>query len=55
MHKLSVVVYDCNVSTQEVRTEGAEIQGHLLLHSEFEASWGYMRLCLGGGKKEWGQ
>lgn len=55
MHKLGVVMYDCNPSTNEVGAEGAEIQGHLLLHSEFEASWGYMRPCLGVGIKGWGQ
>lgn len=35
-----------NPSTQEVKTEGSEVYGHLWLHSEFEVTLGYMNTCL---------
>lgn len=38
-HKLGVAAQAWNPSTQEVEAEGtSEVQGHLLLHSKFEAS-----------------
>lgn len=48
-HKLGVVVHICHPRTQEVGAEGAEIQGHLWLPSEFEASWGLSWRGEGGG------
>lgn len=45
-HGLDVVA---NTSTQEVKTEGPEVQGHPCMHSEFEGSLGYVRQGL---KKE---
>lgn len=35
-----------NPSIWEVYAGGSEIQGHLWLHSEFEASPGYMKSCI---------
>lgn len=33
----------CNSTTQNVETRGSRVQGHPLLHSELEASLGYMK------------
>lgn len=44
--KLDLVVHTYNPSTWEVEVGGSEIQTHPYLHSTFEASLGYMKLCL---------
>lgn len=41
-----MVTHTCNSSTQEVEAAGSGIQGHPWLHSEFESSLGYVKLCL---------
>lgn len=40
-----MLVHICNQNTWEVEAGGSEVQGHPWLHSEFEASLGYVRLC----------
>lgn len=40
-----------NTSTQEVKTEGPEVQGHPCMHSGFEGSPGYVRQGLKKRKK----
>lgn len=37
-----MAVHTCNLSIQDVETKRAKIQGHFRLHSEFEASRGYI-------------
>jgi hypothetical protein len=37
-----MVAYKCNTSTWEAEAGGSQIQGHPSLHSEFEASLGYI-------------
>ena len=40
------MVHICHPSTWEMEAGGSGVQGHPWLHSEFEASLGYMRPCL---------
>ena len=41
----------CKPSTWEVEAGGSEVRGHPQLHSEFEASLGYIRASLKTGNK----
>jgi hypothetical protein len=41
----------CEPSTWEVEAGGSEVRGYPQLHSEFEASLGYIRACLKTGNK----
>lgn len=36
----------CQPGVQQVEAGGQEVQGHLWLRGEFEASLGYMKACL---------
>lgn len=38
-----VMAHACNPSTWEIEAEGSGVQGHPLLHSEFEAGLDYIR------------
>lgn len=42
LHKLDIVVPTYNPSTWMIEVGGSEVQDHSLLHSESEASLGYM-------------
>jgi hypothetical protein len=53
------MVHTCNPRSPEVEAERSQTQGYPLLHTELEASLGYMRLYLkkkkrvgGGGEKK---
>jgi hypothetical protein len=46
MDKLGVAVHVCRPSTWEAEMEKSEVQGHLWLYSEFEASLWYMGPCI---------
>lgn len=46
LYKLGVVLYTCNPSTLELEVGESRVQGYPWLHSEWEASLDYMRLCL---------
>lgn len=39
-HKPCVVVHTCNPSTQKMEAAGLRVYGHVLLHSDLEASLG---------------
>lgn len=41
-----MIMHDSNSSIQEVEAGGSEGQYHFLLHTEFEASLGYVMHCL---------
>lgn len=45
-HRLDVVAYVRDHSTQGVETGGLGVQGHLWLHSGFETSLGYLSTCV---------
>lgn len=40
------VAHSCTLSSQEMGARGSGGQGLLWLHSKFEVSLGYMKLCL---------
>lgn len=48
-----VVTGTCHPCTWEAEAGGSETQGHPQLHCEFEASLGYMTLCLREEGKKW--
>lgn len=39
-------LYTCNPSTQQMEARGSGVQGHPWLHIDFEASLGYLSICL---------
>lgn len=46
VHKLGVMGYYYNPSTQGMEAEESEVQGHPQLHNKFKANLGYMRIFL---------
>lgn len=46
LHEPGLVVHTCNSKTQELEAGESEIQEHIELHNESEASLGYMKPCL---------
>lgn len=48
-----MLVHACNTSTQEVEARGLRIHNYTQRHSEFKASPGYLRLCLGKELSHW--
>lgn len=47
-----VVVQSCNPRPPDGEAGGSEVQGHSLIHCQFNASIRYMRPCLHKGKKK---
>ena len=51
LHKSSVVAHPYNPSTWEGKARRSEVQGHPLLHSEFEANLGHSKFWEGWRSK----